>query len=69
LKHLFALFVFCIGFVAASNARAQEPVVGAPNAEDFFHNKNPTLNRNLQATYHIMKDLLEAEHWDPATKP
>jgi len=67
LKHLVALFVLCSGF-AAANVRAQEPVVGAPNAEDLFSNKNPKLNRNLQATYHIMKDLLEAGHWDLADK-
>jgi predicted SnoaL-like aldol condensation-catalyzing enzyme len=68
LKHLVALFAICIGFVAAANVHAQEPVVGVPNAEDLFTNKNPKLNRNMQATYHIMKDLLEAGHWELADK-
>jgi predicted SnoaL-like aldol condensation-catalyzing enzyme len=53
---------------AAANLHAQEPVVGAQNAEDLFHNKNPKLNRNLQTTYHIMKDLLEAGHWELADR-
>src|ERR1039458_2590591 len=49
---------------------AQEPVVGVTGAEAdaLFTSKNPTLNTNKQAAYHIMKDLLEANHWDLADK-
>jgi predicted SnoaL-like aldol condensation-catalyzing enzyme len=52
----------CMGVVA----QAQEPVVGAPNVEALFTSKNPVLNRNKQAAYHIMKELLEAGHWEMA---
>lgn len=47
---------------------AQEPVVGVPNAEALFHDKNPKLNTNKQTAYHIMKDLLECNHWNEADK-
>ncbi|MBB3954263.1 nuclear transport factor 2 family protein [Novosphingobium sediminicola] len=52
--------------LAAQPAAAQETVTPAPNAEALFHHPNPSLNRNLQTAYHIMKDLLEAGHWDQA---
>ncbi|HEX4052337.1 MAG TPA: nuclear transport factor 2 family protein [Steroidobacteraceae bacterium] len=48
------------------SAVAQEPVVGAPDADALFHSPDPTLNANLQAAYHIEKDLLEANHWELA---
>ncbi|HEX4023940.1 MAG TPA: nuclear transport factor 2 family protein [Steroidobacteraceae bacterium] len=49
-------------------ALAQEPVVGAPNPDALFHSPNPRLNANMQAVYHIEKDLLGAGHWDEADK-
>lgn len=51
-------------------AFAQEPVVGVTGAEAdaMFTSKDPQLNVNKQATYHIMKDLLEANHWELADK-
>jgi predicted SnoaL-like aldol condensation-catalyzing enzyme len=57
------LFVFV-------TAIAQEPVVGVTGAESdaLFTSGNPTLNLNKQAAYHIMKDLLEANHWELADK-
>src|SRR5467141_4830848 len=47
---------------------AQEPVVGAIDPEALFHSSDPKLNTNKQAAYHIVKDLLEAGHWDLADK-
>jgi predicted SnoaL-like aldol condensation-catalyzing enzyme len=49
-------------------ARAQEPVVGVPNADALFTSSDPVLNANKQAVYHIMKDLLEDNHWELAGK-
>jgi predicted SnoaL-like aldol condensation-catalyzing enzyme len=43
---------------------AQDAVVGVPDAEALFHSKNPTQEKNKQAAYHIMKELLEANHWE-----
>lgn len=47
-------------------AQAQEPVVGAPDADALFHSPNARLNANMQVVYHIEKDLLEANHWELA---
>ena len=53
--------------VPASQAlAAAEPVVGVANAEALFHSKDPKLNRNKQAAYHIEKELLECGEWDRA---
>jgi predicted SnoaL-like aldol condensation-catalyzing enzyme len=51
---------------AVSPARAQEPVLGASDADALFHSADPALDRNKQAAYHIEKDLLEAGHWEMA---
>jgi len=52
--------------LAGVEARAQDPVVGVPNADAMFHSTDPVLERNKQAAYHIEKDLLEAGHWEMA---
>ena len=52
----------------AARARAQEPVVGAPNAEALFTSRDPKLNRNKQAAYHIERELLVAGHWEMADR-
>ena len=49
-------------------AIAQEPVVGVADPDSLFTSKDPVLNTNKQAAYHIMKDLLEANHWELADK-
>jgi predicted SnoaL-like aldol condensation-catalyzing enzyme len=57
------------GLILGSTAlRAQDPVVGAPDPDSLFHSKNPKLDVNKQAAYHIIKDLIEAGHWDEADK-
>jgi predicted SnoaL-like aldol condensation-catalyzing enzyme len=47
---------------------AQDTVRGIADADKLFHSKNPTLEKNKQAAYHIMKELLEANHWEMADK-
>jgi predicted SnoaL-like aldol condensation-catalyzing enzyme len=51
-------------------AIAQEPVIGVTGAEAdaLFTSSDKQLNVNKQAAYHIMKDLLEANHWELADK-
>ena len=49
-----------------SMAHAQEAVVAAPNKEDLFTSADPQLHANKQVVYHIVRDLLEANHWDLA---
>jgi predicted SnoaL-like aldol condensation-catalyzing enzyme len=52
--------------LAITPASAQEPVVGAPDAEALFTSPDPALHRNKQAAYHIQRDLIEAGHWELA---
>ena len=47
---------------------AQEAVVGASDPEALFHSSDSKLNTNKQAAYHIVRDLLEAAHWELADK-
>jgi len=54
--------------ISCGTAIAQEPVVGVANPDSLFTSPNPGLNVNKQAAYHIMKDLLEANHWELADK-
>jgi predicted SnoaL-like aldol condensation-catalyzing enzyme len=60
-----------VGLAVAAHhtpARAQEAVVGVADPEALFTSKDPKLNRNKQAAYHIVKDLIEAAHWNEADK-
>jgi predicted SnoaL-like aldol condensation-catalyzing enzyme len=52
--------------VCCGTASAQEAVVGAANPDSLFTSSDPHLNANKQVIYHIMKDLLEANHWEVA---
>ena len=49
-----------------SMVHAQEAVVAAPNKEELFTSADPQLHANKQVVYHIVRDLLEANHWDLA---
>jgi predicted SnoaL-like aldol condensation-catalyzing enzyme len=53
---------------AAASSFAQEAVVGVKDADALFSSKDPKLNRNKQAAYHIMKELLECNYWQDAGK-
>ncbi|NTF33274.1 SnoaL-like domain-containing protein [Rhizobium skierniewicense] len=52
--------------LATLPAYAQEAVVKAEDAEALFTSPDPKLNANKQVTYKIIRDLLEAGHWDKA---
>src|SRR3990167_2431808 len=59
------------GLVAAAcalPALAQEAVRGSRNADALFTNADPKLHANKQVAYHIVKDLLEANHWELAER-
>lgn len=60
-----ALTLFSVA-LPLSGLHAQEAVVKAPDAESLFTSPDPKLNANKQATYGIIRDLLEAGHWDKA---
>jgi len=62
------LLLLAAVLVAPGFSHAQEPVAGVANPESLFTDKNPRLNANKQAALHIMKDLLQCNHWDEADK-
>ena len=49
-------------------AMAQAPVTGAADPESLFTSPDPKLNANKQVVLHIVRDLLEANHWETADK-
>jgi predicted SnoaL-like aldol condensation-catalyzing enzyme len=53
----------------AASAGAQAlnaPVVAHPDPESLFTSRDPRLNANKQVALKIVKELLEAGHWDRA---
>ena len=57
-----------LGASICQPALAQEAVTGAPNPDALFTSADPVLNRNKQAAYHIVKDLIEAGQWSQADR-
>jgi predicted SnoaL-like aldol condensation-catalyzing enzyme len=67
-KPLMLIILGLAVLVMAARLFAQDPVVGSKDPESLFTSKDPKLNTNKQAAMHIMRDLLEAGHWDEAPK-
>jgi predicted SnoaL-like aldol condensation-catalyzing enzyme len=63
-----ALLVVLLALLALSPATAQEPVTGAADPEALFTSSDPKLHANKQVVMHIVRDLLEANHWDLADR-
>src|SRR5689334_12810249 len=61
-----AIVLVVAALAAVPTVRAQEPVVGVKDPEALFRDKNPALNKNKQATLHIMRELLQCGQWDRA---
>jgi predicted SnoaL-like aldol condensation-catalyzing enzyme len=57
-----------VALIACATVFAQAPVTGAANPESLFTDSNPQLNANKQVALHIVRDLLECNHWDEADK-
>lgn len=51
---------------AAAPLAAQAPVVGVADPERLFADPDPQLNTNMQAALHIMRELLQCNHWSDA---
>ena len=62
------ILTLIVGLFVAAPLMAQAPVVGSPDPESLFTSKDPALNANKQVVLHIMRDLLEANHWSDAPK-
>jgi len=68
MKTSIALVALILFAAVSSPAWAQAPVVGSSDPESLFTSSDPKLNANKQVVLHIMRDLLEAGHWDDAPK-
>jgi predicted SnoaL-like aldol condensation-catalyzing enzyme len=64
---LAAAALLALSWLPAAQAQSlAEPVVGAADPDALFHSKDPKLDRNMQAAYHIQKELLECNQWADA---
>jgi predicted SnoaL-like aldol condensation-catalyzing enzyme len=61
-------FLLFLSLAIAGAAHAQAPVVGSDTPEALFTSPDPKLHANKQVVLHIVRDLLEANHWDQAPK-
>ena len=52
--------------LAAAPALAPEPVVAAADPEALFTDPDPRLHANKQVVLHILRDLLQCNHWERA---
>ncbi len=58
-----------VGLLSFSTClHAQEPVTGATDPDALFTSPDPRLNANKQVAYHIIKELIEAGHWERADR-
>ena len=60
------LVLACALLCGSALAGAQEAVVGAPDPDALFTDKDPKLHANKQVAYKIIKELIEAGHWEKA---
>src|SRR5262245_2409525 len=65
---LLVMLVVLIGALGTTSALAQAPATGPPEPESLFPSPDPKLHANKQVVLHIMRDLLEAGHWNDAPK-
>ncbi|BAK67748.1 hypothetical protein SLG_30730 [Sphingobium sp. SYK-6] len=65
LRHSLAALAL-LSLAAPMPAQAQEPVTGVDNPEALFTDSDPVLHRNKQAALHIMRELLQCNHWSDA---
>jgi len=62
------VIVLSVVILCGMPSHAQEPVLGSKDPESLFTSKDPKLHANKQVVMHIMRDLIEAGHWDDAPK-
>ena len=62
-----AAVLLVVGSLVVGSTTAQERVAGLAGADGLFTSRDPQISINKQAAYHIVKDLLEANHWELAS--
>jgi predicted SnoaL-like aldol condensation-catalyzing enzyme len=65
---LFSLVLVVLIGAALVQVSAQAPVTGSADPESLFTSPDPKLHANKQVVLRIVRDLLEANHWDQADK-
>ena len=68
IETLVALAALSAAATAAVPALAQEPVVAAADPETLFTDADPVLHANKQVVLHILREILQCNHWDEADK-
>jgi len=68
MKSHWTAVMLLVALCAMSPVLAQAPVVGSSDPESLFTSPDPKLNANKQVVLHIIRDLLEANHWSDAPK-
>jgi predicted SnoaL-like aldol condensation-catalyzing enzyme len=66
MKRWFPLLILVAFFVPVLHA--QEPVVAAQDIDALFKSPDPQLQANKMVVYGIYRDLLQAGHWELASK-
>jgi predicted SnoaL-like aldol condensation-catalyzing enzyme len=67
-KLLAPTIVVSLTLLAPARLAGQAPVTGVANPESLFTDRDPKLHANKQVVLHIVRDLLECNHWDEADK-
>ena len=68
MNHIIKKSIFFGGLLSAllgTQALAQDPVTGTAD-EKLFTDPDPKLNANKQVALHIMRELLQCNHWSDA---
>jgi predicted SnoaL-like aldol condensation-catalyzing enzyme len=68
IRILVALGALLVAATAGAPALAQEPVVAAADPEALFTDADPVLHANKQVVLHILREILQCNHWDEADK-
>jgi predicted SnoaL-like aldol condensation-catalyzing enzyme len=68
MKRILTLPIVLALMALAAPVCAQAPVTAHADPESLFTSPDPKLNANKQVVLHIMRDLLEANHWSDAPK-
>lgn len=68
MKFFKPLFLSTLFLGLGSQAIAQEPVVGVDDPESLFTDEDPQKHANKQVALHIMRELLQCNHWDEADR-
>lgn len=63
---LLKLMSACCVLLMSHLALAQEPVVGFGEPESHFTDPDPQMNAKKQVALHIMRELLQCNHWSDA---